>query len=383
MAIEKAFNDVKSIEFQVFFDGNGCVNYDTPDQIYQLNKMGFTKGDERFWYGNDNSKKLLNNIKFSKKTYRPKTQNSNEYEQCTYISADALRKALFKDAIPFISPTIQTNPYVLHSCIAHPSMLLRGYLFPGSQTPYKRTGPFSITDAREVYEGTCDNVWKDYVDITIHSRSGFKESKDGKGKEDAKDTSLYWAENIGKSQYMANGYIDLGELSFISCDKLYDRQNVQLDGGVFANVYMDNLKRHMVNFTPEPKYYYMSNTYTEDEWAEFGILLNQESVDMMVKQMLMRLCTMSIYRSTAMLKTSKVIITVNFENGSETFEITNDDINKFWFGYKQTYFEADESKIIAHQKLMEEINPKSKQKNTSNKKSSKKENDDESNGTED
>ena len=131
MAIEKAFNDVKSIEFQVFFDGDGCVNYDTSEQIFQLNKLGFIKNDSRFRNGEGLSK----NIKLAKKIFRENIQNGGEYEQCTYISATCLRNSLFGDTIKFQSPTVANNPYVLHTCIAHPSMLLRGYVYPCKKKP--------------------------------------------------------------------------------------------------------------------------------------------------------------------------------------------------------------------------------------------------------
>lgn len=61
---KKIFNKVNSIQFRVKFNGEGCVNYDSPEQAYYLKAYGLVKG------------KLEDNCKLSKKYSSRRTANT-------------------------------------------------------------------------------------------------------------------------------------------------------------------------------------------------------------------------------------------------------------------------------------------------------------------
>ena len=135
---------------------------------------------------------------------------------------------------------------------------------------------------------------------------------------------------------------------------MFDRMSLAVeDGSAESKIYLDALKRNMVNLDPSFGYYTKKGRYGGDEVAERGILLNQESVDMIVKRTLKGILDIQIMRRNASLKISKLYITVNTTDGvSNEIELTKENLNDFTFNYSQEYFEADEDRILANIKIM-------------------------------
>ena len=237
-------------------------------------------------------------------------------------------------------------PQVLNRAIATPDLVLRGYLYTEKDgVSIKKKSPFFITDAE-------DKIWKDSISVDFHTRSGEKELNNGKDSNEAKDTSVYNIENVGSAKYFAKGGIDVQELRFISADPLYDRMAVNVDGGENEKIYMSELEKGMVNFKPEMKYYYLENSYTSDNWAERGILLNDESVDMLIKRLFKQMLEIEVVRRNAYLKTEALIVTVNCDGGEKhEIEVNLSNYNDFTFECVNSYKEADETKICANKEL--------------------------------
>lgn len=356
----KNFNNVKNIQFKLILDGYGCVNFDSPEQVYFLLKANI--GGSQLTNGG----KALQNVLLTKKNFHQTEDGSYEYH--VKVSAECLRHSIFKKTMAFQSPTAMNLPQVLYRAIANPDLLLRGYVFTqgSGKSSLKRKSPFYMTDAEEI------GNWRKNISLDFHSRSGEKESNNGKGSEDVKDTSIYNIENIGAVKYQAEGGIDVQELRFISADPLYDRMAIDVDGGVNEKIFIDELEKNMVNFKPEFKYYFMENSYTADEWAERGILLNNESVDMLIKRAIKQILEINEIRRNAYLRTEKLIVIVNCENGeSHEVEMTLDNYNDFTFNCVNSYKESDDTKIYANKERIEVLKEISKQEKKSKSKDTK------------
>lgn len=353
----KNFKNVHSIQFELSLNGEGCVNFDSTEQLEFLRGVGIVKyGDSSFF----NNGKPLSNVLFSKKTFRT-NPNDGVAEYHVKVSSECLRNSIFSNGMPAQSPTIMSIPHVLYSAIAHPDSLVRGYMFADKKGTIRKKSPLYITDAEEV------GAWRRHIATDFHSRSGQKESNEGKGSEDAKDTSIYKIENVGTTTYIAKGGIDVQELSFISGDPIYDRMAVNVDGGVNETIYLDVLSKHLNIVRPEFKYYYLNNTYTADEWAERGVLLNAEAVNKLIKRTLKNILNISVIRRNAFLATSKLILTVHTDNGSETFEVTHDNVEDLYFDCVTNYCEASEEKILANKAMVETLTANAKKSSKSKK----------------
>ena len=363
MSTSKNFANVKSIQFDLLLNGKGCVNFDSSEQLEFLTSVGIVKYGEKSFF---NGGKALSNVLFSKKNFRTTEDGKTEYH--VKVSSECLRNAIFKNGMPAQSPTIMGLPSVLYRAIAHPDSLLRGYMYTeAGSSAIRKKSPLYITDAEEMGE------WRTSIATDFHSRSGEKESSKGKDADDAKDTSIYKIENVGEVTYKCSGGIDIQELAFISADPVYDRMAINVDGGVNETIYINALKENFPNATPEFKYYYLKNAYTADEWAERGILLDNETVNQLIKYVLKNILNISIVRRNAFLKADKLTLKVFTNEGVETFDVNLENVDTLSFDFQSNYLEADFEKIKANKEQIEKLKEIEKEnKKKENKKSSNK-----------
>ena len=360
------FKNVRSIQFELTLNGEGCVNFDSAEQLEFLNSVGIVRyGDPSFYNGG----KALSNILFAKKNFRLTDDSKCEFH--VKVSSECLRNAIFKEGMPAQSPTIMNIPHVLYSAIAHPDSLIRGYLYTDKKGTLKKKSPLYITDAEEI------GPWRRSVITDFHSRSGQKDSNEGKGKEDAKDNSIYKIENVGAVTYLAKGGIDVQELGFISADPLYDRAAVNVDGGANETIYLDVLSKNLQIEKPKFKLYYLNNAYTADEWAERGILLGSEAVNTLINRTLKNILNISIIRRNAFLKTASLKLTVFMSDGKMAeVEVTNENVDTFTFECLTNYIEASEDKIRANKDINAKMKDEGKKPTPSQRKKDKTTNED-------
>lgn len=354
---------VNSIQFELTLNGKGCVNFDSSEQLDFLTSVGIVKYGEKSFY---NGGKPLSNVLFSKKNFRKTEDGKTEYH--VKVSSECLRNAIFKNGMPAQSPTIMGLPGVLYRAIAHPVSLLRGYMYTEyGNSAIRRKSPIYISDAEEI------GAWRTSIATDFHSRSGEKEMSKGKDADDAKDNTIYKIENVGEITYKCNGAIDFQELAFISADPIYDRMAVNVDGGINEEIYINALKENFPAATPEFKYYYLKNSYTEDEWAERGILLDNETVNQLIKYVLKNIMNISIVRRNAYLKADKLTLKVFTNEGVETIDVNLENIDTLSFDFQTNYLEADFEKIKANKEQIEKFKAIEKEnKKKDNKKSSNK-----------
>ena len=362
----KTFNNVKSIQFNVKFKGNGCVNYDGKDQKWVLINCDLYKGN------------INDNVKFAKKAFY---EDGFKYK----VSSHCLRHSIFADTIPFENSSIVNVPTIIYNAIAMPDYILRGYTYTQKEkNGFKKKSPFTITDAIE-----CGRIRKNCIfDFCSNATEKIKVDKDDKS-EAKSSTSIHFDENIGEIIYTAEGFLDLQELQFISDDITYDRLAL---GGLVQNsveekIFLDAISKNMINMeNPKMGYYYMENAYHKDEWGEKGLLLNKESVDMLTKRVFNSILNLNIYRASSYLKTIELEITVLTDEGLETFKLTNGktnekeniiNINDCNFNYKLKYLEANEEKIKMNYLEFEEYKNETKSNKSNKSKKSNKNNSEE------
>ena len=352
------FKNVKNIQFDLILDGVGCVNFGSSEELEALLRTGIVKWNDDGFVKNG---KPLSNVLLSKKVFKKLEDGTYVYRP--KVSSECLRNNIFKDTMKFQSPSVMTLPQVLYRALANPDLILRGYLYPvKGGVSLKRKSPLYITDAEDM------GPWRDFVTADFHSRSGEKESNAGKDSNDAKDTSIYKIENVGSTKYCSKGGIDVAELRFIAADPIYDRLSIDVDGGVNEAIYMKELKRNMVNFEPEFKYYYLENSYTGDEWAERGIMLNDESLDMLIKRLIKNMLNIEVLRRNAYLRTEKLTLTINCLNGEQhTIEVTADMVDSLSFDCINPYKEADNDRILANKKMVDTLKERIKESKKSKK----------------
>lgn len=335
----KIFTNVKGIELELFFKGDGCVNYDSSDQKFTLSKLGLQYG-------------LHDNVKLAKKEFKQIVNLDNEVETVFKykVSSECIKHECFKDEIEFENSKVAYLPHILLPCIASPALILRGYMYAGDNT-IKKKSPVCITSAKEI------SPYRRISDIEVHSKSG-----------DRSDTSLYFVENVGQLVYKSNAYIDLTELQFLSDDSTYDRKSIGVDGGENEKIYLTAMRE---NFGDDIKfgYYFMKKGLAKDEWAERGILLSQKNVDFLVKNMIKRFFKINLHRKDAFFKfiEMKVKVIYGDESYNEEEIILNNinDVDDYQFDYYIKYQEANEELIKRNQEKIKGIDDiKQEQKTT-------------------
>lgn len=354
------FTNVKSIQFKVLYDVCGCVNFDGPETVNTLKSLGLFKP-----VGNQG----YNNNKFAKRHFSP--EDPKLFKYC--ISGECLKKAIFGDTMYLESPDRMRMPHVMPMIAAHPDLIIRGYVTASKVTKLQRASALCFPDAEELAP------WRDTIVMDFHSRSGEKklnaEKKDG----DEKDTTIYKVENVGKGIYQNEGSIDIEKLQFISADPIFDRQAVEADGGIDESIFLNSLKENMINFTPEIKYWYRENNYLADIAAERGVLLNSESIDMLIRHTLKKIMNISITRSYSWAKFKSMTITVICDEMPDPFTIDHNNIDEFYFDPHIWYEEATAEQIEANHRLkleMEAAEAKAKAEEKAKKAASKKNNQD-------
>ncbi len=337
---------LKGISFRATFSGTGCVNFDSDEQVNELYGMKLLKG------------KTYNNVKFAKKIYRKNGDGSWNFKY--KVSSEKLRHEMFKLEMPYDSQNKRGDDFTYYRAIATPALVSRGYMSTEDVT-LKKKSPLGIEDAIEVGE------FRDVISFDFHSRSGAKKVKE---EDDEKsDTSIYKTENVGKNKYVSEGFIDMQELQFLSADPSYDRMGIDVDGGVNETTYLNALNRNFPSKEKKFGYYYIKNAITEDEWAEYGILLTNDDVDFLVKYLLKKILNIHAYGAGATFNIEK--LEISFDYGETYREIKLNELNDYYFDVICKYQEASADKIRANRAKMEEIAAKKKEEKKSNKKSNK------------
>lgn len=312
-------NTVKAVKFEINLKGRGVVNFDDSSKRFLMMKYeGVNKSD----YLNDN-------VKIAKKEY---TEDGFKLK----ISSGCMRKAIYADTMEYVTPEIAYSKTVLGSAIASPTMLTRGYMFAVKDgVSVKRKGVLSISDAIQTNDAK--------IIVETCTASGQRN-----------DTSMFGVENVGDITYKSVGSISIKDLQFVSTDPRYDRLAVPHDWiDNETSIYRTALKCNIPNIEPKVGYFMAKTSLNKlGRYAESGMVINNEAVKSIVKELLANIRKLSITRATAFAEVESFKIklikdVINDNINGEWIEINSvEDIENLDLNFEDFYEEVDEAEVM-------------------------------------
>ena len=280
---------IRSVDFKIIAKGHGVVNWNGSTR---LNIDGHKKA-----INNHSLPKLrgYTNITYitdkdTKQEYAYKNVNDIDFKKTPlYISQNCIRHHLFRENsfLDFQSKEVHENVDKLLCSIVG---LVRGYVIPTTKEQ-KRTSALLLEDFIDISPEPTGNFEQ-------MCKAGTKEKKETKsGKE--KSASHFSKTTFGDTKYIAYGSISIEQLQFISLDNKFSRQAItyssEKDRKTLAKKMTDFLNELGDTDKAEAIYHenYVRNGSIYDI-GEAGILLNDEAVDILVKETLDLLETLTI-----------------------------------------------------------------------------------------
>jgi hypothetical protein len=322
---------VKNILFKMEIKGVGVVNYDSTEQKWTINQTSL-----------NHMKTRHDNTSYAKKRFYG-TPEDTKYK--LIISSDCLRHEIFKGDVPFHSPNVINHETLLTSLIASPASLIRGYMLVNKDITFKRKSPLVITSAEQTNDAMS------YIE-TFSSSAQKNVDKDKEGS----DASFYKKEVVGQMVYESNGFIDLMNLQFVSCDQIFDRSAFNPD---LFNVYKQFLQSRIPSFNSELGYYQIKDSIVE--LSEYGFKITNDVVNILVRELFKRMISMNIQRKDAFAETTSLkyklvydVIedTLSSEDGWITVE-NEKDIENISFEVEDFYVPSDVEKENEKREIIE------------------------------
>lgn len=305
---------VKSVDFKVVAYGYGVVNWNGPTTL---------QSDGRI-IDNHSMPKLrgYTNLtgKESEKGYKLKKDPSeiNFKETPLYISQNCIRHHLFRDQAYDLHYAKDKN---LLDVLTSMTGLIRGYVVPSSQC--KRTSPLLLEDfVDQIGNGNFEQM----------GRSGTKEKdKDDKG-DDVASNSFFSKTTFGETEYLAYGSISIEQLQFISLDKKFDRAAMVIKEGEGEKI-AEKVQAFIKSLDPSrvPKAVFHSNYVrggTIFEEGETGILLDNEAIDILVKETLRMVEELNIRQAKGYMYVDKVLVDYNDSHKMMRIKRSEGDISE-------------------------------------------------------
>jgi hypothetical protein len=298
---------IKSVDFKVMALGHGVVNWNgqvdvnalVNGNIKRLKNHSIPKlrgySNKRFKDDGSYSLKFADEIDFSKNPL--------------YISQNCIRHHLFREQA-FDLQVLEKKENLneeMHKLLCSLLGLVRGYVIP--KTENKRTTALLITDFEEkLHLGNYEQM----------GRSGSKEKQATKSGTD-KSTSMFSKTTFGQTKYEAHGSISIEQLQFISLDERFSRQAMRADESeakLLAEKITDFIKSLATNGEQKenikadyhPNYVRFGSIYN---LGEGGILLNDDAIDVLVKQTLYLIENLSIRQAKGYMYVDEIQIDYN------------------------------------------------------------------------
>jgi hypothetical protein len=290
---------IKSVDFKVVALGYGVVNWNGPTTL---------AGDDGKTVDNHTLPKLrgYSNLtgKIKEETgykYKKQAEDINFKKTPMYISQNCIRHHLFRDQAFDLHYAKDKN---LEAVLASITGLMRGYVVPSSQC--KRTSPLLLEDfIDQLGNGNFEQM----------GRSGSKEKgKDDKGN-DVASNSFFSKTTFGETEYLAYGSISIEQLQFISLDKKFDRAAMIVkdgEGEKIAEAVQSFIKSLDPSRNPKAVFhpnYVRGGTIFEE--GEVGILLDNEAIDILVKETIRMISELSIRQAKGYMYVDSVLVDYN------------------------------------------------------------------------
>ena len=317
---------IKSVDFKVIAKGYGVVNWNGPTTL---------TGDDGKTVDNHTLPKLRGYTNLTGKVkeetgykYKKQASDINFKETPLYISQNCIRHHLFRDQNFDLHYAKDKN---LQNVLASITGLVRGYVVPSSQC--KRTSPLLLEDfVDQLGNGNFEQLGK----------SGSKEKdKNDKG-DDVASNSFFSKTTFGETKYLAYGSISIEQLQFISLDKKFDRCAMVIgnsDGEKIAESVQNFIKNLDPSRNPKITFhqnYVRSGTIFEE--GEVGILLDNEAIDILVKETIHMISELNIRQAKGYMYVDSVLVDYNDSNKMMRIKRSESEISQMPKTHYATYF---------------------------------------------
>ena len=291
---------IKSVDFKIVALGHGVVNWNGPTTL---------TGDGGKTVDNHTLPKLRGYTNLTGKVkdetgykYKKEATDINFKETPLYISQNCIRHHLFKSQTFDLHFAKKTN---LEKVLASITGLIRGYVVPASQN--KRTSPLLI---------------EDFVDQL--GNGNFEQF----GQAGERDSSSFFSKTtFGDTKYISYGSISIEQLQFISLDKKFDREAMEIKQGQGESiaqevqVFIQSLNTNLKPTATFHENYVRGGTIFEE--GENGILLNDDAMQALVEYTLSLISELSIRQAKSYMYVDN--ITVDYNDSNKMMRIKRDE----------------------------------------------------------
>ena len=291
---------IRSVDFKIVAKGHGVVNWNGPTNL---------QGEDGKTVDNHTMPKLRGysnlsgRVKDTGYKYRKEPTDIDFKKNPLYISQNCVRHHIFKAQAFDLHFADRKN---IKSVLASITGLVRGYVVPSSQN--KRTSPLLL---------------EDFVDQL--GNGNFEQF----GQAGARDSSSFYSKTtFGDTEYISYGSISIEQLQFISLDKKFDREAMEIKTGEGEKVaklieeyivLLDTKKRF-------PKAIFHENCVrngTIFEEGENGIILNDDAVAILIEETLRMLNELTIRQAKSYMYVDEV--TVDYNDSTQMMRIKKDE----------------------------------------------------------
>jgi hypothetical protein len=308
---------IKSVDFKITALGHGVVNWNGPTTL---------TGDGGKTVDNHTLPKLRGYTNLTGKVkeetgykYKKEATDIDFKKTPLYISQNCIRHHLFKSQTFDLHYAKKTN---LEKVLASITGLIRGYVVPASQN--KRTSPLLI---------------EDFVDQL--GNGNFEQF----GQAGERDNSSFFSKTtFGDTQYTSYGSISIEQLQFISLDKKFDREAMEIKEGQGEDIAQEIQNFiQLLNTELKPTAVFHENYVrggTIFEEGENGILLNNDAIQALIEYTLTLVSELSIRQAKSYMYVDN--ITVDYNDSNKMMRIKRDEgsISETPEGEYASYFYA-------------------------------------------
>lgn len=306
---------IKSVDFKITALGHGVVNWNGPTALSSKGKNLDNHSLPKLrGYSN-----LTGDVSDKGFKYKKDVTDIDFKETPLYISQNCIRHHLFRNQTFDIHYANKSKMDNLTQILASETGLIRGYVIPNSQN--KRTSPLLIEDfVDELGNGNYEQ---------LSNASSVEEIKDSDGTVSYKrgENSIFSKTTFGDTQYTSYGSISIEQLQFISLDKKFDREAMQIKEGQGEFV-AQQVQSFIQSLNPELKpiatfheNYVRSGTIFEE--GENGVLLNDDAIQALIEYTLKLISELSIRQAKSYMYVDS--ITVDYNDSNKMMRIKRDE----------------------------------------------------------
>jgi hypothetical protein len=291
---------IRSVDFKIVAKGHGVVNWNGPTNL---------QGEDGKTVDNHTMPKLRGysnlsgRVKDTGYKYRKEPTDIDFTKTPLYISQNCVRHHLFKAQAFDLHYADRKN---IKNVLASITGLVRGFVVPATQN--KRTSPLLL---------------EDFVD---QLGNGNFEQFGQAGERDS--SSFYSKTTFGDTEYISYGSISIEQLQFISLDKKFDREAMEIKTGEGEEVaklvegYINSLDTK--NRSPKATFHENCVRYgTIFEEGENGIILNDAAVAILIEETLRMINELSIRQAKSYMYVDDV--TVDYNDSTQMMRIKKDE----------------------------------------------------------